>query len=480
MGGVFISYRRDDSRGSAGRLYDNLSDRFGPEVIFRDLDALRPGAVYGNVIHTAIAGCDALIAVIGSNWLEARDREGRRRLDNKADLVRTEIATALAQNKIVVPVLVEDAKMPSEPDLPPDLAALASRNALLISDQRWEYDVKRLMDLLEDVVGRPAGPAHSVALPPVATPPVVIPPAEPPVPAATVAAPAVKRKRPIVQLALLVMALVAAGSFVAGRRSITAPSAETEVATGGERVFPPRPEIQEALPEIVTPSSVPATEPPKGTIPIKIGDTVAPDSPPGAGNIASPGTRQRYTFAAAAGQIIYLKTTYTGPAGDLRWKLFAPSGTEIGYESMGYNIGRVRLPANGTYTVEVSGSGSGTGTYGFVVLAVPADVTFAISIGDSIQNGTPAGAGNIASPGTKQRFTFAGAAGQVVYLKTSYKGPAGDLRWKLFSPSDTEIGYESMGYDIGRVTLPANGTYTIEVSGTGTGIGVYGFALTAA
>ncbi|MGH9278068.1 MAG: toll/interleukin-1 receptor domain-containing protein, partial [Acidimicrobiales bacterium] len=156
-GGVFISYRRDDSRGSAGRLYDGIAERIGRASVFRDLDALAPGAEYGKDILAAIGQCSAFIAVIGPKWLEARDATGQRRIDRTDDLVRIEIATALAQRKVVIPVLVDDGDMPPPEQLPPDLAPLASRNALSISDQRWEYDLGRLMAVLDGAAGR--GPA---------------------------------------------------------------------------------------------------------------------------------------------------------------------------------------------------------------------------------------------------------------------------------------------------------------------------------
>ena len=40
---VFISYRRDDSLASAGRLYDHLSAHFASNEIFMDVDTFEPG-----------------------------------------------------------------------------------------------------------------------------------------------------------------------------------------------------------------------------------------------------------------------------------------------------------------------------------------------------------------------------------------------------------------------------------------------------
>lgn len=142
---VFISYRRDDSAASAGRIFDRLTDRFGKDCVFRDLDTIEPGAKFGEVIAGRIAKCDALVAVIGRDWLNAADAGGRRRLANPKDFVRAEIREALRLDKPVIPALVEGAAMPKKSKLPRDIAGLAGRNAIDISESRFDYDVERLI-----------------------------------------------------------------------------------------------------------------------------------------------------------------------------------------------------------------------------------------------------------------------------------------------------------------------------------------------
>ena len=88
MGGIFLSYRRDDNRHAAGRLYDCLQQRFSSEQIFFDVDAIEPGLSFLHVIEERIRASDAIIVVIGLNWLDARDGEGHRRLDDPEDFVR--------------------------------------------------------------------------------------------------------------------------------------------------------------------------------------------------------------------------------------------------------------------------------------------------------------------------------------------------------------------------------------------------------
>ena len=146
---VFISYRRDDSSGFAGRLHHSVIEHFGTSRVFRDVDSIEPGIDFVRAIEASLAACGALVVVIGREWLDARAADGSRRLDNPRDLVRLEVATALARGMLVIPVLVEGATMPSAGRLPADLADLARRNAIEVSDSRWAFDVSRLVSALE-------------------------------------------------------------------------------------------------------------------------------------------------------------------------------------------------------------------------------------------------------------------------------------------------------------------------------------------
>lgn len=149
MANVFISYRREDSAASAGRLFDRFSDALGAEHVFRDIDTMAPGAQFAKVIDKRIGTCDALIAVIGRNWLTVKDTNGHRRLDDANDYVKAEIRTAIELGKRIIPVLVEGASMPAEKDLPEEIAPLAGRNAIEISETRFDYDARRLIDAVQ-------------------------------------------------------------------------------------------------------------------------------------------------------------------------------------------------------------------------------------------------------------------------------------------------------------------------------------------
>jgi uncharacterized membrane protein YeaQ/YmgE (transglycosylase-associated protein family) len=146
---IFLSYRRDDTGGYAVGLSDRLRYRFGREYVFMDIDTIELGLDFVEAIDRAVGSCDVLLALIGPEWLQSTDAQGRRRLDNPTDVVRLEIATALARNIRVIPVLVDSARMPSAEELPAPLQPLARRNALEISNTRWQFDVDRLIEAIE-------------------------------------------------------------------------------------------------------------------------------------------------------------------------------------------------------------------------------------------------------------------------------------------------------------------------------------------
>jgi hypothetical protein len=149
MATLFISYRRADTSGYAGRLADDLAERVGRDHVFRDVHGIAAGSDYVAAIDHAIAKADVLLAVIGRTWLTDTGADGGRRLDDPQDLVRAEIAAALRRGCRVIPVLVESARMPQATDLPSEIAPLASRQAFELTDQRWDDDVAQLAAALD-------------------------------------------------------------------------------------------------------------------------------------------------------------------------------------------------------------------------------------------------------------------------------------------------------------------------------------------
>ncbi|MCB1915866.1 MAG: toll/interleukin-1 receptor domain-containing protein [Rhodocyclaceae bacterium] len=156
MSAIFISYRREDTEGHAGRLFEGLRARFGDDSVFMDVVAIEPGVDFRQVIDAKIAQCDVLLALIGRQWLSAGDDNGARRIDEAQDFVRLEIAAALKRGIPVVPLLVQGARMPSAEQLPADLSDLAFRNAVELTHARWESDLAVLAKALSRHVA-PAG-----------------------------------------------------------------------------------------------------------------------------------------------------------------------------------------------------------------------------------------------------------------------------------------------------------------------------------
>ena len=151
---IFINYRRDDSAGYAGRLADSLGAWFGPERIFRDVSGIDYGEDFEQAIDDRLDESGAVVVGIGDRWTNATDAAGKRRLDDPFDYVTREISVALKNGVAVVPVLIGNASMPRADELPGELSDLAKRNAITVSDERWNFDVERLAKVLAiDVPG---------------------------------------------------------------------------------------------------------------------------------------------------------------------------------------------------------------------------------------------------------------------------------------------------------------------------------------
>jgi formylglycine-generating enzyme required for sulfatase activity len=148
-GHIFISYRRADSEGYAGRIYDRITPQFGADAVFMDVDTIDAGVDFVKVLEEAVQSCDVLVALIGRRWLNLKDVNGVRRLDSPEDFVRVEIATALNRDIRVIPVLVGGASMPDSTELPENLKSLARRNALTVNHATFHADMSRLIEHLE-------------------------------------------------------------------------------------------------------------------------------------------------------------------------------------------------------------------------------------------------------------------------------------------------------------------------------------------
>jgi hypothetical protein len=163
-GRIFISYRRADTAQPAGWLYDRLAGHFGRSQVIKDLDSIQLGDDFAEVIAAAVASCDALLVLIGHQWLTATGADGHRGLADPNDFVRLEIESALARDLLVIPVLIDGARMPLTGELPPSLAGLLDQQALELSPSRLDSDATRLLRMLDQSIAQTqamrASPVH--------------------------------------------------------------------------------------------------------------------------------------------------------------------------------------------------------------------------------------------------------------------------------------------------------------------------------
>ena len=153
MSGIFISYRREDSAPYAGRLYDRLCTHFGADQVFMDVDDIPPGADFAAHIDAKVGSCDAMVVVIGKDWLTARNADGQLRLSDPSDFVGLEVSLALQRSVLVIPVLVGGASIPKPEELRADLKALSKRNALTLNNHDFQRDVDQLIEALDKAPG---------------------------------------------------------------------------------------------------------------------------------------------------------------------------------------------------------------------------------------------------------------------------------------------------------------------------------------
>lgn len=152
-GSVFLSYRRSDSADAAGRLYDRLKGDFGAEAVFMDVESIPLGIDFRVHIVNMLSKCRACLVMIGDEWLHCCGDDGKRRLDNESDPVRTEVETALRVGIPVIPLLIGKARMPLPDELPASIAQLHFNNGVPIRpNPDFDGDVERLMTRLRAYV----------------------------------------------------------------------------------------------------------------------------------------------------------------------------------------------------------------------------------------------------------------------------------------------------------------------------------------
>ena len=158
---VFISYRRADTQHVAGRLGDRIGSRF---TLFMDIDDIPLGVDFTKALNEAVSSSDVIVVLIGQRFFgtvpPAEPRPGQ-----PSDWVVAEVSAALDRGLVVIPVLVDNADMPEEEELPEALWPLRQRQALRLSHASFNTDVDKLVDALTELEIPQAGARAGAASP---------------------------------------------------------------------------------------------------------------------------------------------------------------------------------------------------------------------------------------------------------------------------------------------------------------------------
>ncbi len=150
---IFISYRRQDLKAIAGRIFDRLEAKFGGDAVFMDIETIPPGVDFHEWLNESVAKASVVLALIGRGWVDARDEHGLKRLENPNDFVRIEIEAALACKIPVIPLLIDGAPFPRIEELPPSLQPLTRRNAAFLDAGRdFNVHMARLIAAVEAIL----------------------------------------------------------------------------------------------------------------------------------------------------------------------------------------------------------------------------------------------------------------------------------------------------------------------------------------
>src|SRR5947207_13471378 len=155
VGRIFISYRRDDTAGDARSVYQRMQRTFGSRQLFMDVDSIQRGRDFHKVLDDHLRKSAVMLAVIGPRWLDSRDADGNRRLDDPDDFIRLEVARALKRDIAVIPLLVGGARMPKAGELPDDLRGLIRRQGITVRHENFPSDMDALEKDIRALLRRP-------------------------------------------------------------------------------------------------------------------------------------------------------------------------------------------------------------------------------------------------------------------------------------------------------------------------------------
>jgi len=161
---IFLSYRRKDTAGAAGRLHDYLERAFGGDMVFKDIHDIGLGTDFRKAIGKTLMNCKVVLVLIGDRYVSLTDAEGNIRIMNPNDYVNIEVSTALAfkDQKLVIPILINGARMPKRDQIPESMEAITWQNSKKLSNDYWKTDIERLVKAIREYLHLPEEKANVV------------------------------------------------------------------------------------------------------------------------------------------------------------------------------------------------------------------------------------------------------------------------------------------------------------------------------
>lgn len=145
---IFLSYRRADNQITAGRMAQFLDAIPAVDEVFLDVDDIAVGVDFEQKIERTLAQASHAFVLIGPAWRGPDATSGRPRIFEADDVVRLETGLALRSAVRLVPILVDDTRMPRADELPEDLKLLSKRNAFNLRTAHFDEDMDVLLDAL--------------------------------------------------------------------------------------------------------------------------------------------------------------------------------------------------------------------------------------------------------------------------------------------------------------------------------------------
>lgn len=145
---IFISYRREDTAAAAGRFYDRLWRVLGRPNVFFDIDSIRGGEDFADRIISEIRRADVMLVFIGRFWISPDPATGAGRLFDPYDYVHTEVRAAVENSILILPILVDGARMPTASAIPEDIHSILTRNAMQLRHETFNIDADEIIRYL--------------------------------------------------------------------------------------------------------------------------------------------------------------------------------------------------------------------------------------------------------------------------------------------------------------------------------------------